>query len=86
MQVLRKSKWSILGNSSNKNGGGDTPTKNHTTMEKYFVHCTHKETKQTYLLGTTDTEIEATSIMEYAMRDDAKHGESDDYEYEIEHK
>lgn len=55
-------------------------------MEKYFVHCTHKETKQTYLLGTTDTEIEVTSIMEYAMRDDAKHGESDEYEYEIIHK
>lgn len=55
-------------------------------MEKYFVHCTHKETKRTYLLGTTDTEIEATSIMEYAMRDDDKHGESDEYEYEIVHK
>lgn len=55
-------------------------------MEKYFVHCTHKETKRIYLLGTTDTEIEATTIMEYAMRDDAKHGESDEYEYEIVHK
>lgn len=63
-----------------------TPKKQHTTMEKYFVHCTHKETKRTYLLGTTDTEIEATSIMEYAMKDDAKHGESDEYEYEITHK
>lgn len=86
MQVLRKSKWSMLGNSSKINGGGDTPTKNNKTMKKYFVHCTHKETKHTYLLGTTDTEIEAIAIRDYAMRDDAKHGESDDYEYEIKHK
>lgn len=55
-------------------------------MEKYFVHCTHKETKRSYLLGTTDTEIEAIAIRDNAMRDDAKHGESDEYEYEIIHK
>lgn len=55
-------------------------------MEKYIVLFIHKETNISYLLGTTETEIEAITMRDNAMRDDAKHGESDDYEYEIVHK
>lgn len=55
-------------------------------MKKYIVLHKHKETNIWYPLAKTDTEIEAIAIMDNAMRDDAKHGESDDYEYEIVHQ